>query len=122
MKTPFGSLLKTLRMAKGTTLREFCQKHGFDAGNYSRLERGILPPPQKEELLEKYARALGIVRGTDAWLEFFDTAAASRGEIPQDLLADEELLEKLPVIFRTLRGSAVSPEKLDALIDKIRRT
>ena len=59
-------------------MRDFCLRHGFDPGNYSRLERGLFPPPQREELLERYANAVGLVRGSDDWLEFFDTAAASR--------------------------------------------
>jgi len=117
----FGKLLKSLRQKTGKTMREFCLEHGLDPGNYSRLERGLFTPPQREELLEKYATALGLVRGSDEWLEFFDTAAASRGEIPKDLLSDEELLSKLPVLFRTLRGSPVSPDKLDSLIERIRR-
>lgn len=122
MTNAFGNLMKKLRVDKGLTLREFCLANGFDPGNYSRLERGLFPPPQKEELLEKYAAALGLKRGSDEWLEFFDLAATSRGEIPKDLLADEELLDKLPLVFRTLRGSALSPEKLDDLIDTIRRS
>lgn len=122
MKNPFGNLMKKLRMQKGYTLREFCNAHGFDPGNYSRLERGLFPPPQKEELLVKYAIALGLSRGSDDWLEFFDLAAAGRGEIPKDLLSDEEVLGKLPAVFRTLRGRQVSAEKLDDLIDKVRRS
>ena len=117
----FGELLKRHRHALGKTLRDFCLAHGLDPGNYSRLERGLFPPPQKTELLEKYATALGLRRGSEEWLEFFDLAAATRGELPKDLLADDDLISKLPVLFRTLRGSPVSPEKLDELIEKIRR-
>jgi len=122
MSAAFGKMLKRLRVAKGLTLREFCLENGLDPGNYSRLERGVFAPPQKEELLEKYAAALGLKRGSDEWLEFFDTAAVSRGEIPKDLLSDEEVLEKLPVLFRTLHGSPIQADQLDDLIDKIRRT
>jgi transcriptional regulator with XRE-family HTH domain len=118
----FGKRLKELRMVTGMTLREFCLKNGFDPGNYSRLERGMFPPPQREDLLAKYATALGLARGSDEWLEFFDLAATTRGELPRDVLSDDELLAKLPAIFRTLRGSPLSPEKLDALIEQIRRT
>jgi transcriptional regulator with XRE-family HTH domain len=114
--------MKDLRLRKGMTLREFCQAHGFNPGNYSRLERGLFPPPQKDELLEKYATALGLQRGSDEWLEFFDVAAAVRGEIPKDLLADEGVVDKLPILFRTLRGAPISPEKMDDLVEKIRKT
>jgi len=117
----FGSLLRKLRAKRALTLREFCLRNQFDPGNYSRLERGLYPPPQSHEQLEKYARALGLTEGSDEWLEFFDVAAATRGEIPRDLLSDAELVEKLPVLFRTLRGQPVSPEKLDQLAELIRR-
>lgn len=117
----FGALLKRLRIQRGFTLREFCNRHAFDPGNYSRLERGVFTPPRDRERLERYARALGLSPGDDDWLEFFDTAAASRGEIPEDLLSDEEVVEKLPVLFRTLRAKPVSPETLDDLVERIRR-
>lgn len=117
----FAELLKMRRQTLGLTLRDFCLKHGFDAGNYSRLERGRFPPPQKEELLEKYAIALGLSRGSDDWIELFDAAAAARGEIPKDLLDDEQLVAKLPLLFRTLRGKKVRPEKLEALIERVRK-
>jgi transcriptional regulator with XRE-family HTH domain len=117
----FGNLLKRLRQRTGKTSRDFCLEHGLDPGNYSRLERGRFPPPQREDLLEKYATALGLVRGSEEWIEFFDVAAACKGQLPRDLLEDDELLAKLPVLFRTLRGSPIAPESLDELIEKIRR-
>lgn len=116
----FGQYLKELRTKKRVTLREHCLKHEFDPGNYSRLERGFYPPPQKQELLEKYATALGIREGGDEWTEFFDLAAAFRGEIPKDL-RDNEILAKLPILFRTLRGERVPQDKLDDLIEMIRK-
>ena len=122
MNQLFGQRMKELRTAKGVTLREFCQANRFDPGNYSRLERGLFAPPQKEELLSKYALALGLTRGSDEWLEFFDLAAASRGELPADLLSDEEVVAKLPVLLRTLRGAPVAEEQMDALVEKIRRS
>ena len=116
----FGEYIKSLRCALGLTLREFCLRNGFDPGNYSRIERGRCPAPQKRELLEKYAAALECVRDSDEWLMFFDLAATSRGAIPSDLLADDELMSKLPVLFRTLRGSKVDPGMLDHIVDKVR--
>lgn len=116
----FGEHLKSHRMRTGLTLRDFCLKRRLDPGNYSRLERGIFPPPQSDELLSKYAMAIGLKRGSDEWIELFDAAAASRGQLPSDLL-DDKLLEKLPVLFRTLRGSPIPAEKLDELIEMMRK-
>jgi len=122
IKTTFGEYFKEKRIKKGFTLREFCKKYGLDPGNISKLERGLLSPPASREKLEEYATFLGLKKGTDEWLEFFDRAAASRGELPKDFLDDDEVLKALPVIFRTIRGKKVSREMLNELIDKIRRT
>jgi transcriptional regulator with XRE-family HTH domain len=119
--TNFGNYFKELRIKTGLTLRAFCQEHGYDAGNLSKLERGLLPPPHGEEKLTEYAKSLGVRPGSDEWYEFFDRAAAARGELPKSLLSDDEVLEKLPLLFRTLRGKPVSAEKLRELIETIRR-
>ncbi len=118
----FGEFIKRLRVAKGVTLRTFCREHGFDHGNYSRLERGVLAPPHKEEKLAEYAEALGIERGSDDWFEFSDLAAVARGQIPRDLMDDRAILGKLPVLFRTIRDTGADSEKLDELVEKIRRS
>ena len=117
----FGACLKKHRLAKKLTLRAFCAANGLDPGNYSRLERGLFPAPREPQLLEKYAVALGIERGSGEWLDFFDVAAASRGEIPQDLLDNEALMEKLPLLFRTLRATPVEGQKLDKLVEELRK-
>ena len=122
MSKRFGALVKQYRQHLGVTLREFCLKNGFDAGNFSRLERGMYPPPERRDILENYANALSLTPGSDGWTEFFDVASAERGAIPEDLMSDEALVEKLPVFFRTLRTTQVDPESLDRLIDQIRST
>ena len=95
MSQKFGALLKKHRLAKGKTLREFCLENGFAPSTLSRMERGLFLPPQSRELVEKYAVALRLKPGSDDWLELFDVAAAERGQIPAELLADAELLDKL---------------------------
>jgi len=122
MANAFGGLVKSLRQARGLTLRAFCQQQGFDPGNVSRLERGLVPPPHDDEKLAQYAAALGLSADSPKWQVFFDRAAAARGELPKDLLADEEVVEKLPLLFRTLRGTAVPPDQLDDLVEKVRRS
>jgi len=115
----FGTLVKDRRIALGKTLRQFCQEHGLDPGNMSKLERGLLPPPSAREKLEGLAKHLGLKSGSDAWYEFFDLAAAEAGRIPEDLTV-EAVLRKLPVLFRTLRGEKVSEAQLDRLIERMR--
>ena len=117
----FGASFKRLRIERKITLRQFCQVHGFDPGNISKLERGILPPPESEEKLTEYAKALRVRRGSDAWYEFFDLARAARGKLPPEVLRDREVAARLPLLFRTLRGQRVSQEKLNELIEMLRR-
>lgn len=115
----FGEFFKDKRAALGMTLRQFCLENGLDPGNVSKLERGLFPPPQHEKLVE-YAKLLDIKEGSDDWYRFFDLAAAEAGKIPQDILNDQEVVDKLPILFRTLRGKKVSDEKLNKLIRKIK--
>ena len=116
----FGAFFKTKRTEQGATLRQFAGSHDLDPGNLSKMERGLLPPPQNTEKLEEYAKYLGIKKGSDDWYEFFDLAAAETGRIPDEILSDEEVMSHLPLLFRTFRGQKVSAEKLDKLIKKIK--
>ncbi len=119
-RTKFGEFFKEKRIALGLTLREFCRKNGFDPGNISRLERGILPPPHGEEQRIRYAEALEIRKGSDDWLQFFDYAATGLGQVPYDIMSDELLLAKLPLLFRTVRGADLSREELENMIDVLK--
>ena len=111
---------KTKRKEKGFTLRQFCLKYGYDPGNLSRLERGIYPPPQNRNKLKEYATCLGIKKGSPDWYTFFDLAAVESGKIPVEIMENEEVLDKLPLLFRTLRGEKVPDEKLNELIGMIK--
>jgi len=115
----FGEFFKERRIALAKTLREFCAEHGFDAGNTSKLERGLLAPPQAGDKLEAYAKALKLSKGTAEWRKFFDLAAAGAGVIPEDL-KDESVLKRLPLVFRTLRATKLSEKQLDKLIERLR--
>lgn len=116
----FGDLVKDLRIAQKKTLRQFCLDHGHDPSNWSKLERGINPPPRDEKTLERWARQLDLKAGTSEWQNFMDLADIARGEIPKHVLTDEELLKKLPVFFRSIRGAELTAEQLDDLIQKVR--
>ena len=102
--TQFGQFFKQRRMALGLTLREFCRRNGFDPGNISRLERGLLPPPQGRERLASYAKALKLQPESHEWNTFFDLAAVETGRIPPQIRDNQVVREKLPKMFRTLRG------------------
>lgn len=104
-QTPvFGPLLKGMRIQRRITLREFCRRANADPGNISRMERGIWPPPQDREILERYAKALDLKKGSDDWYLFFDSAAADCGIVPHDIATDNQVAKMLPAFFRSLRA------------------
>src|SRR4030042_4148896 len=111
-KMTFGEFFKQNRIDLKKTLRQFCTENKLDPGNVSRLERGLMQPPQGSDKLEEYARDLQIKKGTDDWYKFFDLARIEAGRIPDELLQDETLVASLPILFRTLRGQKMSEKKL----------
>lgn len=116
----FGEFIKERRIAKSISLREFCKRLEIDASNWSKIERGLLAPPQDQERLREIARALGIRFGSALWREMKDKANIDAGIIPEDILSDEKVLNSLPMFFRTIRSEKPTPEDLDKLIDMIK--
>ncbi|OQB51505.1 MAG: Helix-turn-helix domain protein [Deltaproteobacteria bacterium ADurb.Bin151] len=117
----YGEFIKALRMKKEISLREFCKQVEMDASNWSKIERGVLAPPQDEEKLKRIARAAGIKIGSDTWKEMKDLANIDAGIIPDDIRSNDEVLKALPMFFRTIRSDKPTAEELDKLIDMIKR-
>ena len=117
----FGEFIKERRIAKGVSLRELCKWIEIDPSNLSKVERGLLAPPQDEEKLRKIAQVLGIKFGSPLWKEMQDKANIDAGIIPEDILSDERVLNSLPMFFRTIRSEKPTSEDLGKLIDMIRK-
>jgi transcriptional regulator with XRE-family HTH domain len=117
----FGEFIKEKRISNGITLREFCKLIETDASNWSKVERGLLSPPQDEEKLKKIANVLDIAIGSETWKELKDMAQIDAGIIPEDILSDEQTVRSLPMFFRTIRSEKPTPEELDHLIQVIRK-
>ena len=117
----FGTFVKELRARQRLGLREFCQEHGHDPSNWSKIEREVLAPPRDEATLRAWAKQLGLKQGSEDWLKFFDYAAVDAERIPDYVLKDQELVSQLPVFFRTLSGQKPSRKDLEKLLEIIRR-
>ena len=115
----FGEHIKARRLELGLSLRAFCLKYGEDPSNWSKLERGLLPAPDKYERLLQIGEYLGYDDDSPEMREFFDLASVSKGRIPEDIQSDAALMEKLPLVFRTLRDTPTE-EELMRLADLIR--
>jgi transcriptional regulator with XRE-family HTH domain len=118
MKT-FGNFVKELRLQREITLREFCRRSGQDPSNWSKVERGINSPPTSKTIIEAIAASLEIEPGKEDYKTLFDLSAISF--IPKELIEEEEILESLPLFFRTVRGDPPTEKELKELIDLIRK-
>lgn len=110
----FGGFVKSLRMRNSFTLREFCRVTNMDPSNWSKIERGIFPPPKSNQVLQEIAKVLNLQKNSEDFNTLFDLAAISY--IPPELLNDQRIVEKLPVFFRTMRGERPTRKELEELI------
>ena len=117
----FGKFVKEIRLSHELGLREFCVENEYDPSNWSKVERELIPPPKDEETLSRWARSLKIKEGSAEWKKFFDFASVDSGLIPKYILEDGQLLERLPVFFRTLEGKKPSSEDLEKLLGILRK-
>ena len=118
----FGDFVRELRVRNRIGLREFCTMIETDPSNWSKLERGLLPPPLGNEELEQLARVLGVQKDSDDWWQLMDLAAAERGRVPSDIMSDGKLVGMLPMFFRTIRGEKPNADEMQRLAEKIRRS
>lgn len=100
----FGEFFRSRRKTLGLSQSEFCRRNDFDKGNISRLERGLVPPPQDRELLGAYAAALKLKEGTADWERFSELAGIETGRIPADILDEPRAIRHLSEAFRTARA------------------
>jgi len=114
----FGELIKDLRIAKELTLRQCCLELNVDPSNWSKMERGITPPPKDVKLLGGWAKFFNLAG--DPKREFLDLAALARQEIPEDMASDETVIAALPAFFRAVRGHELEGERLLQFIEDLR--
>ncbi|MCY2991151.1 MAG: helix-turn-helix transcriptional regulator [Planctomycetota bacterium] len=111
----FGRFFRNRRTTLGLNLSEFCRQNGFDKGNISRLERGLMKPPDSPDLLQTYADALHLKRDSEDWKAFLRHAAIARGKLPSAVSEDrtavvEEMFRRLG---RRLHDSWVKARDLE---------
>ena len=117
----FGEFIKRIRCEKRLGLREFCIAANYDPSNWSKIERGLMSPPQDQETLNRIAVILEIPENSKERELLFDYAAIDAGKIPKYVLEDAELVKRLPVFFRTATGKKPGPEELAKLAEILRK-
>ena len=114
----FGDYAKDRRIASGLTLRSFCRDAGIDPSNWSKIERGVIAPPDEAGFLTRVSDVLNL--GDAERTELADLAAIARGQIPADLKEDE-LLSKMPAFFRAIRGQEYTAEDFEKLLSGVKK-
>ena len=112
----FGQFVREKRLSVNLGLREFCKLAEVDPSNWSKVERDRLPLFDDRAKLEMIAQLAGIEAGASDWHNFFALASVAQKRFPADIYTDAEVLEVLPVFFRTIRGGKPTPEELEKLI------
>ncbi len=96
----FGEAFRARREALGLTLTEFARINGIDKGNLSKVERGLLPPPQDPAVLADYVRALKHDSDSAEARRFIELAAAETNRL---VIAKPSTSKRVPRV-RTVAG------------------
>jgi len=98
----FGELVKNMREERQLALREFCRLASLDPSNWSKVERGLLPPPKSRQQINDIAAVLMLPAESEDYHTLFDLAAISH--VPRELVQNN-VADNLVVFFRAARGT-----------------
>ena len=115
----FGKHLRVLRDYEGIKLEAFADASKTNAGNISRIERGLMSPPVKESTLLRMAETLDIKKNSPEWVKFYDYARISSGRLPMGAIKNKALMARLPFVLRVL--SAMGIKRVDGIFNKLKK-
>ena len=116
----FGEFVRGRRLRQNLTLREFCRRINEDPSNWSKVERGILMPPQSKVKLREIAKTLNMKKGENEYNNLFDRATIAAGKIPEYILSDKAVVNALPAFLRTIGSVKPTKEEIEKLIEKLK--
>ena len=116
----FGKFIKEQRLKKDLSLRAFCLQAQEDPSNWSKVERDLIAPHQNDNKLTRIAEVLALSMN-DERQHLFDLARISAGHFPDSVMADKELLEMLPVFFRTVENVKPTREELLEFVEQLKQ-
>lgn len=110
----FGEAIRQRRIQLSITLRNFCQSMEIDPCEWSRVERGIVAPPQSLDILVCIAE----------YLQLEPRYVISMAEKDEDIvcvpLSDDELILHLPPSELFTQGAKMTSEQLTNFMEFIR--
>lgn len=117
----FGEFVKERRLKLELTLRAFSSLIQMDAANYSKIERGVLEPPEPGQKLELFRTALQIQPDSEEERELKRLAELGKNRIPEGIRTNQIAMAGLPVLFRSLEESELTEEKFNELVEFLKR-
>lgn len=114
-----GRLVEKIRTNHRVTLKVLSGDIGFDPAYISRIETGKVAP--SENFINKFCEYFGIETGTEMHRKLSDEASIAKAKIPEYVMKNEEVVDMLPIFFRTMTGGKVEDAELDKLIALIQR-
>lgn len=115
MNTSFGEFIKQKRLEQNLSLRKFCELAEVDPSNWSKIERGLIFPPEREKI-KQIANVLNLEENSTEWCTLFDYASIARKRIPEYVYSNEKVIAALPIFFRTASGNKPTEEELNQII------
>lgn len=114
----FGEYMKEMLIKRSISLRELARRTEMDASNLSKIERGKVYPPQKEQTLQKLAEALKL--SSEEKQRFFELAALANGMIPEEL----EHVRKnkaIPLLLRAINNKQLQEQHIKKLAEMVEK-
>ena len=115
----FGKHLKALRKASGKAARIVALEAGMQPSNYSRLEYGVINPPQTKQKLDRLASAVGVFGSTEM-SQFYDLAAAANKSVPLDLADIISKDDAIPLMLRIIGNKKLSKQEVHEILKLVR--
>jgi len=117
----FGDFVKERRLKLELTLRAFSNLIQMDAANYSKIERGVLEPPEPGVRLDLFRKALQIQPDSEEDRELNRLAELGKNRIPTGLRSNQVAMAGLPVLFRSLEEAELTEEKFNELVEFLKK-
>ena len=117
----FGEFVRDRRLELELTLRTFAGQIQMDAANYSKIERGVLEPPEPGPKLTAIRQALQIQEDSPECRELTRLAELGKNRIPENIRNNQIAMAGLPVLFRSLEETELTEEKFNELVEFLKK-
>ncbi len=118
MQHAFGELVTARRAELRLTLRDCAIRSGMTPGNLSKIERGLLAPPQNG-VLSRLIEALEL-KGDNERQRLLDVATVQRGRIPAHADQHADVAASMPLLRRILNVRQLDETAVARLLEMIR--